>query len=162
MPDKPMALPVLGAQGDHLHTTAYFLDGVRKLVLLREVPLEVFTPAHVQISIQSLGLSGGDLMYYETSAYYGRPLRTPIMIGKEAAGKLTALGGNVRLNWPDLAVGSRVVIEPSIPCRLCQKCVLGKYNVCVNMRTAAFAGREPYVHGFLREYVNWPSELVHM
>lgn len=142
-------------------TYAHILEGPRKLTL-QNVPLEVFTPNYVQVCIQSIALSSSDLHYYETAAHYGKALTAPIILGRQAAGQITALGSNVGTSWPRLKAGSRVVIEPSLPCRLCQKCISGKYNVCVNMRSAACAGREPYVHGFLRQHVNWPGEMVHL
>lgn len=150
-----------GGQGPRDRTDAHILEGARKLGI-RKVPLEPFTPAHVQINIRSVGLSSSDLNYYETGAHYGRPFNAPLIVGKEATGEITAIGVSVRLNWPHLKVGSRVVIEPGLPCRMCDKCTSGTYNVCVNMRSAAYAGREPFVHGFLRQYVNWPGEMVHL
>lgn len=141
-------------------TKAHILQGARNLTV-HQVPLEPFSPMHVQVRIRSVGLSSSDLIYFETHTHNGRPLKAPMIIGKEATGEITALGVMAARTWPHLQVGSRIAIEPSIPCRICHECASGKYNVCVNMRSAANAAREPYVHGFLREYVNWPGEMVH-
>lgn len=148
-------------QEKRTRSDAHILQGPCNLTI-QNIPLEVFTPAHVQIRIHSVGLSSSDLNYYETGSHYGRTLTSPLILGKEATGEITVVGSNVSLNWPDVRVGSRVVIEPGLPCRMCQRCISGKYNVCVNIRTAAYAGREPFVHGFLRQHVNWPGEMVHL
>lgn len=154
MVDK-VALPAPAAD-----TRAHILQGARNLSV-HQVPLEPFSPMHVQVHIRSVGLSSSDLIYYETHSHNGRPLKAPLIIGKEATGEITALGAMAAKTWPHLQIGSRIAIEPSIPCRICHECASGKYNVCVNMRSAANAAREPYVHGFLRQFVNWPGEMVH-
>lgn len=141
-------------------TKAQVLERPRGL-RLQDVPLEAFSALHVQVRLHSIGLSSSDLIYYSTFAHEGASLKAPIIIGKEAVGEIIAVGSLVAKTWPHLRLGSKVAIEPSIPCRICHECTTGKYNVCVNMRSAAHAAREPYVHGFLRKEVNWPGEMTH-
>lgn len=141
-------------------TQAHVLEAPRKLGL-RQIRLESFSPMDVQIRIHSVAISTTDIMYFETNLHNGRPLHGPIILGREATGEIIAVGAMAARTWPHLQIGSRIAIEPGIPCRICHDCASGKYNICVNMRAAANASREPYVHGFLRQYLNWPGEMVH-
>lgn len=47
-----------------------------------------------------------------------------------------------------LKVGDRVAIEPGVPCRVCDFCRNGQYNLCPEM---AFCATPPY-HGNLTRY----------
>ena len=144
-------------------TRAVVLHGPRSLVF-EELPLESFTGGlHVQVRIRSIGLSGGDLSYYTTFAHQGHKLQSPIVLSKEAVGQIVAIGAYVPKTFPHLKIGTRVVIEPGIPCRICQECQRGRYNVCENKRTAGSAeGKSAHhIHGCMRKLVNWPGEMVH-
>ena len=145
-----------------VRTRAVVLQAARSLAF-QELPLESFSGGlHVQIRIRSVGLSSGDLSYYTTFAHVGHKLRSPIVLGKEAAGQIVAVGAYVSKTFPHLSIGTRVVIEPGIPCRICHDCQMGRYNVCPNKRTAGSAeGRTTQIHGCLRKLVNWPAEMVH-
>jgi L-iditol 2-dehydrogenase len=143
-----------------VRTKAQVLDGARTL-RMHDLPLDPVSPLHVQVRIHSVGLSDSDLMHFTTLSNDGISLRAPLIVGQEATGEITVVGAMVAQTYPHLQVGLKVAIEPSIPCRTCQKCIAGKYNICLNMLVAASGAREPYVHGFLREYANWPGEMVH-
>ena len=45
-------------------------------------------------------------------------------------------------------LGDRVAIEPGVPCRYCDYCKLGKYNLCLDIK---FCATPPY-HGTLCRY----------
>ena len=51
-------------------------------------------------------------------------------------------------NVKHLQVGDRVAIEPGVPCRLCDYCKQGRYNLCLEMK---FCATPPY-HGNLCRY----------
>lgn len=123
---------------------------------VEEVPLEHFGPLHVQVQIKSIGLNSADLSHYLEAPEHG------LVLGREASGTIVAIGTHVDKTWRHLSVGARVVLEPSIPCRVCNECSMGRYNVCSNVRTAGSAVEKPYMHGFMRTYVNWPGEMVHV
>jgi L-iditol 2-dehydrogenase len=54
--------------------------------------------------------------------------------------------------------GSRVAVDPSIPCGVCEFCREGNPNLCLQGR---FAGFGP-THGAMREYVAWPRANLHL
>lgn len=47
-----------------------------------------------------------------------------------------------------VVIGDRVAIEPGVPCRVCQFCKIGKYNLCPDMKFCA----TPPVDGNLTRY----------
>ncbi|CAN0168919.1 unnamed protein product [Ascophyllum nodosum] len=75
----------------------------------------------------------------------------PMVIGHEAAGIVTEVGSAVT----NLTRGDRVALEPGIPCRLCEHCKSGSYNLCEKM---AFHATPP-VHGSLARFVTHPSDF---
>ncbi len=56
------------------------------------------------------------------------PIRTPAVLGHEAAGVVESVGPDVET----LAPGDRVVLTPLPPCGVCFWCVRGQPGVCVN------------------------------
>jgi L-iditol 2-dehydrogenase len=69
----------------------------------------------------------------------------PIVLGHESSGEIAALGPGVT----GLSVGTRVALEPGVPCRVCQQCRTGRYNLCP---AVAFHATPPF-DGTLAEYV---------
>jgi len=60
-----------------------------------------------------------------------------MVLGHESAGTVVSVGSSVN----SLKVGDRVAIEPGRPCRHCEPCLSGHYNLCIDMR---FAATPPY------------------
>ncbi len=54
-------------------------------------------------------------------------------------------------NVKHLAVGDRVAIEPGVPCRFCDQCKTGKYNLCPDMK---FCATPPYDGNLMRQVNN--------
>ncbi len=104
----------------------------------------------VLIKMKYCGVCGSDVHFYE----HGEPEFPdvyPFILGHEGAGEVIEAGSAVR----NLKVGDRVAIEPGIPCRTCEWCSGGRYNLCPNVVFPS-APREP---GILREYVCHPADL---
>jgi len=60
-----------------------------------------------------------------------------MVLGHESAGTIVEVGSDVKA----VKVGDRVALEPGLPCRYCQPCLSGKYNLCADMK---FAATPPY------------------
>jgi D-xylulose reductase len=60
-----------------------------------------------------------------------------MVLGHESVGTVAQVGSAVT----SLKVGDRVAIEPGRPCRRCESCLGGHYNLCNDMR---FAATPPY------------------
>lgn len=69
----------------------------------------------VQVSIQATGLCGSDLHYYTHGRNGDFTVQSPLVLGHEAAGIITAIGPDVSISL-NLHVGDRVAIEPGSSC----------------------------------------------
>lgn len=110
-------------------------------------------PGDVLVRVEVVTICGSDVHYYERGRIGGFVVEAPLVLGHETAGVVTAVGAGVD---PD-RVGSRVALEPGIPCGRCTSCLTGRYNLCPHMRFFA----TPPVDGSLQQYVVLPSFLAH-
>lgn len=76
-----------------------------------------------------------------------------MVLGHESAGIVVDVGAAVS----SLRKGSRVALEPGIPCRRCSACKGGKYNLCERM---IFAATPPY-DGTLARFYKLPADLCY-
>lgn len=76
-----------------------------------------------------------------------------MVLGHESSGVISKVGPAVKT----LKVGDRVAMEPGIPCRRCDPCKDGKYNLCVDM---AFAATPPN-DGTLAKYYVLPEDFCY-
>lgn len=60
-----------------------------------------------------------------------------MVLGHESAGTIIEVGADVK----KVKVGDRIALEPGTPCRYCEPCLSGKYNLCADMK---FAATPPY------------------
>lgn len=94
--------------------------------------------------MDSVGICGSDVHYWTHGAIGDFIVRAPMVLGHEAAGVVVKLGANVK----NLQVGDKVAIEPGVPCRICNYCKTGVYNLCSEMQFCA----TPPVHGNLSRF----------
>ena len=97
------------------------------------------------VRVESVGVCGSDMHYYEEGRIGNTVITEPLILGHEYAGIVEEVGAEAD---PGL-VGSRVAVEPGIPCGRCEWCRTGHYNVCRDM---FFPGGPP-CQGALCEYV---------
>ncbi|KAF7318984.1 PKS-ER domain-containing protein [Mycena chlorophos] len=112
---------------------------------------------YAQVAVLATGLCGSDLHYFAHGRNGDFALQSPLVLGHEAAGVVTAVGPGVK----GLAVGTRVAIEAGIMCNKCKFCTSGNYNLCVNMRFCSSAKTFPHLDGTLQTYMNHPAHLLH-
>jgi L-idonate 5-dehydrogenase len=106
-------------------------------------------PGQVRVKIANGGICGSDLHYYHHGGFGTVRIREPMALGHEIAGVVAAVGQGV----VDLAEGTRVAVNPSLPCGVCAYCREGMRNQCHDMRFMGSAMRNPHVQGGFREYV---------
>lgn len=94
--------------------------------------------------MDSVGICGSDVHYLVHGRIADFIVKKPMIIGHEAAGVVHQVGAAVK----HLKVGDRVAIEPGVPCRYCDHCKNGKYNLCPDMIFCA----TPPVDGNLSRY----------
>lgn len=117
---------------------AAVLEAPNQLVV-REVDEPRPAAGEVLVEVELAGVCGSDVGLFQGR----RTIDYPLILGHEAIGHL-------------VTDGSRVVIEPNIPCGTCSVCRRGKGNVCTRKRSLGL--NSP---GVFAERVALPAEFVH-
>ena len=89
---------------------------------VREVPLR--SPGdEVVVRVEAAGICGSDLQGVASRS----PRRTPpLIMGHELCGEVVAAGGPAG----EPLIGTRVAVNPQVPCGDCLACRSGRENVC--------------------------------
>jgi 2-desacetyl-2-hydroxyethyl bacteriochlorophyllide A dehydrogenase len=106
-------------------------------------------PDDVLVQVAACGVCGTDIHILDGEF---PPSPYPIVPGHEAAGSVTAVGEAVR----DIAVGTRVGMDPSLFCGVCRFCQVGRGNLC-NAWGAIGDTRD----GAMAEFVSVPRHNVY-
>jgi L-iditol 2-dehydrogenase len=124
---------------------AIVLEAPRR-VQLQEVVEPRLNDDDVLVRVERAGVCGSDLAVFEGK----RAAEYPLIMGHEAVGTVTDPGDTQH------AAGTRVVIEPNIPCGRCVICRRGRGNVCPAKRSLGM--NSP---GAFADYVAVPGDFVH-
>jgi len=116
----------------------------------REIP----TPRSEEVLIQVMatGICRSDVHFYQGGRIGYSVVKNPIILGHECSGVVVDRGQKVK----KFKKGDRVVVEPGFPCKNCEFCKSGQYNLCRNMR---FLGTPP-TDGTFRDYIVAPEDCV--
>ncbi|CRG89489.1 L-iditol 2-dehydrogenase [Talaromyces islandicus] len=98
----------------------------------------------VRVHIERTGICGSDVHYWQRGRIGDFILTSPIVLGHESSGTVVEVGNKVK----NVKVGDRVAIEPGVPCRYCDHCRSGAYNLCAD---TVFAATPPW-DGTLQKY----------
>lgn len=101
----------------------------------------------VLVRLQSGGICGSDLHYYNHGGFGAVRLKQPMTLGHEVSGLIEAIGAEVTTH----KVGQLVAVSPSRPCNTCNFCQEGSQNHCLNMRFYGSAMPFPHIQGAFRE-----------
>jgi L-iditol 2-dehydrogenase len=99
------------------------------------------------VQVSAVGICGSDLHWWDKGGIGDAKLVNPLVLGHEGAGVIAE--GPRR--------GERVAIDPAICCGYCRACRDGYRNLCYQIR---FAGHGE-TDGMMREFMAWPSALLH-
>lgn len=91
--------------------------------------------------------------YWDHGAIGTFILKEPMVLGHESAGTIVSIGSAVKT----LQIGDRVAVEPGTPCRRCEFCLFGSYNLCPDMQ---FAATPPY-NGTLTGFYASPEDFCY-
>jgi L-iditol 2-dehydrogenase len=122
------------------------LHGVGDLRLSDE-PVPQPGPGEALVRVTAIGICGSDLHWFGEGGIGDATLSRPLVLGHEFAGVVES--GHL--------AGTRVAVDPAIPCETCEWCQHGHQNLCPHVR---FAGHG-HTDGALREYLAWPERLLH-
>ncbi|MDN5766760.1 MAG: NAD(P)-dependent alcohol dehydrogenase [Humibacillus sp.] len=110
-------------------------------------------PEEVRVRVAAVGVCGSDTHYFDHGRIGNFVVESPLVLGHEASGVIDAVGPAV----DESRVGQRVSIEPGVPCRTCEQCLAGRYNLCPLMRFHA----TPPIDGSLAELVVTHEAFAH-
>ena len=126
-------------------------SSMRALVLLKpgqiqmeDRPVPSPGPDEILVRIACVGVCGSDIHYYRQGRIGEQIVKSPLCLGHECSGFVTAVGSEVH----GFDVGELVACEPSRACGWCTQCRTGYYNLCRNVK---FLGTPP-VEGVFQEY----------
>lgn len=108
----------------------------------------------VLVAISHGGICGSDLHYFQHGGFGPVRVREPIILGHEISGTVLAAPPEAR----GLAVGDKVAVSPSLPCRDCHYCSREEFQHCDNMRFLGSARTFPHVQGGFRSQISVPAE----
>jgi L-iditol 2-dehydrogenase len=114
---------------------------------LADEPVPEEAPGTTLVRVTAVGICGSDIHWWEEGGVGDAVLEHPLVLGHEAAGVIE--DGPLR--------GTRVAIDPAIPCESCRPCRDGYRNLCLSVRFAGHGGQD----GAMREFLAWPSHLLH-
>ncbi|ORM71187.1 NAD(P)-dependent alcohol dehydrogenase [Pantoea rwandensis] len=127
---------------------AFVLDN-RKMEV-RDTVMPELHPDEVMIRMKKIGVCGSDVHFYE----HGEPEFPdvyPFILGHEGAGEVVEVGAAVS----HLKAGDRVCLEPGVPCRVCEWCTSGKYNLCPTV----YFPSAPRALGMMRNFITHKADL---
>ncbi|KAL2808529.1 chaperonin 10-like protein [Aspergillus granulosus] len=143
----------MSSQTTTAQNLSFVLQGIHKVTFEdRSVP-ELKNPHDVIVNVKYTGICGSDVHYWEHGAIGQFVVKDPMVLGHESSGVVSKVGSAVTT----LKVGDRVAMEPGVPCRRCEPCKAGKYNLCEQM---AFAATPPY-DGTLAKYYVLPEDFCY-
>lgn len=111
----------------------------------------------MQVAVQTTGLCGSDLHYFNHYRNGDIIVQEPLTLGHESAGVVVAIGSQVK----DFEVGDKVALEVGLPCMECELCQEGRYNICKKLRFRSSAKSFPHFQGTLQEKINHPANMCY-
>ncbi|WP_040289669.1 NAD(P)-dependent alcohol dehydrogenase [Alicyclobacillus hesperidum] len=130
---------------------AYLTDPMQ--IELRQIPVPQIRDDEVLIRVESVGVCGSDVHYYEHGRIGRYVVERPLILGHECAGTVVRVGDGVH----HLRVGDRVAVEPGVTCGRCPACKSGRYNLCPDVQFLA----TPPVDGAFAQYLAHRADFVY-
>lgn len=109
-------------------------------------------PGMVRVQIKAVGICGSDVHYWCRGRIAHFVVESPMVIGHESSGIVTAVGPGV--DPSKLRMGDAVALEPGIPCWSNRQAREGRYNLDPDIKFFA----TPPVDGSLATYVDHPAD----
>lgn len=128
----------------------------------RTFPLPRIGADEFLLRVEMVTICGGDPIEYE-----GRNRKTqyPLVLGHEVVGRIADIG-EVAAARHRVKVGSRVIVEPYIACRNCDRCLAGAYQFCregMVYGVTVSSDRPPHLWGAYGEHLYGPpGARVHL
>ena len=122
---------------------ALVYQGPKKLVLEKHAVPQP-SPGEAIIRVEAVGICGSELEGYLGHSSVRKP---PLVMGHEFCGTIERLGEDAS----GFHAGDRVIVNPLIACGNCDRCRIGKANICRNRQIIGI-----HRPGAFAEYVKVP------
>ncbi|KIW99865.1 uncharacterized protein Z518_10793 [Rhinocladiella mackenziei CBS 650.93] len=136
-----------------MENPSFVLRAVKEVALENIPKPTISDPYDVIIHIGQTGICGSDVHYWQRGRIGDFILNSPIVLGHESAGTVVEIGSAVT----NLRVGDKVAIEPGVPCRHCNYCRSGSYNLCPD---TVFAATPPH-NGTLSKFYKTAADYCY-
>ena len=113
-----------------------------------DVPSPEPGPGEVVVAVKAAALNHLDL--WTASGSLGIPLDFPYVLGADGAGEIAAVGEGVTL-----ATGRKVIVNPAVSCRNCERCRAGEQSECTSFQMLG-----EHLPGTVAEFVKVPATNV--
>jgi len=125
-----------------------------KVLEMTEMPEPQVGPDDLLVRVKACGICGSDIHGFDGST--GRRV-PPLVMGHEASGIVSKIGGNVT----QFQVGQRVTFDSTIYCGKCFFCRRGEVSLCDNRQVLGVSPGEYRRHGAFAEYVAVPQRITY-
>ncbi|MEY8351963.1 NAD(P)-dependent alcohol dehydrogenase [Lachnospiraceae bacterium 54-53] len=122
---------------------------------IMECPMPEPKDEEVLIKVSFVGICGSDVHGFQNGPFI--PPRDPkqkIRLGHEFSGTVVKTGRKVT----GFREGDKVLCEPGVPCRKCEYCLSGRYNICPQVD---FMATQPNYRGALTNYLVHPQDFTY-
>lgn len=116
-----------------------------KTLVIEERPVPAAAADELIIKVQAVGICGSELEGYLGHSSIRVP---PLVMGHEFSGVVAEAAQGAK----GLTAGSKVIVNPLISCGMCDRCALGKPNICRNREIIGI-----HRPGAFAEYVAVPA-----
>jgi NADPH:quinone reductase-like Zn-dependent oxidoreductase len=97
-------------------------------ITVGDVPDPAAGPGEIIVSVRAASLNRLDVWTLRGSL--GLDLHWPHVLGADAAGEIAEVGEGVT----GLRTGMRVMVNPGVSCRMCERCRAGEHSECIDFR----------------------------
>jgi len=126
------------------------LTGIKKFEIVEVAKPQVVNDDDVLLKIDTVGICGSDIHYYNEGKIGDQVIDFPFTIGHECSAIVEEIGKKVTR----LKAGDIVAVEPALSCHKCQQCLSGREHTCLNQK---FLGCPGQLDGCLSQHLIMPE-----
>jgi L-idonate 5-dehydrogenase len=137
--------------------TGAVLHGAKDL-RMQECPVPELSAGQALVRVRRAGICGSDLHYFGHGYCAAFVPTRPFILGHELIGTVAEVADDVK----GLALGTRVVVNPTRACGMCDYCRSGRGNLCPQTIMIGSASTRPPTDGAFADFVAVRADQCHM